>query len=629
MIRFFLVLFLGTASVALKGQSDTLLLPEFVKSEWRFRQVSEFLPTLEGDSSAFVFYGQGSVAALLQSTTPLFVRNYGPSHVTSVSNRGLAAAHTAVYWNGININAPTTGQADFSLIPSAFVESLDISIGGSSAVMGSGPIGGGVHINTAVDTSQGVHVSSTSTINSAQNLESHLRIKVGSKRWQSVTNLLWHEGQNRFPFVHSAKPSQPREFRQNAHFRQRGLTHRLSRQFGKHRIGMDIWGLETDRALPPALTAADSEEKQYDRNVKTVLYAHLDFGRTKSRIQLGYLDDLLAYSNANNVSSEITSSELIANADFTHQLTNRWHLRFGTNNSLQRALAAGSYDGTAQVLRTALYAGAVFRSRNGYWEASSMLRYDQFSSYRGALSPAVALQYQPYCWGKWQISASRNYRIPGFNDRFWQPGGNPELEPEDAYQLTTGPEIQFIDNARVKLNLSVSGFFNDISNWIQWVPQTGHWGAMSYKSVQSMGFNARIRKRMEWERGSLQTTLNYAYTTARNTQVPLAENTSGKHLPHSPNHKFNFLFSGRYRFIGVYFDGVYTGSRFASSDNTIALEAYFLSNVGVTYDHDFGPFGLRVIARVNNLFNTSYEVMPWMPMPLRTYSLSLSISFKN
>jgi iron complex outermembrane receptor protein len=36
-----------------------------------------------------------------------------------------------------------------------------------------------------------------------------------------------------------------------------------------------------------------------------------------------------------------------------------------------------------------------------------------------------------------------NFRIPSFNDLYWQQGGNPDLRPENAYQYELGQEIRF------------------------------------------------------------------------------------------------------------------------------------------------------------------------------------------
>src|SRR5688572_2660398 len=42
---------------------------------------------------------------------PIYFRNYGSGMLSSISLRGTSSQHTAVLWNGININSFSLGQA--------------------------------------------------------------------------------------------------------------------------------------------------------------------------------------------------------------------------------------------------------------------------------------------------------------------------------------------------------------------------------------------------------------------------------------------------------------------------------------------------------------------------------------
>src|SRR5947209_4205122 len=55
---------------------------------------------------------------LLSLQLPIYFRNYGNGMLSSISMRGTSPQHTAVLWNGININSFSLGQADFSILPS-------------------------------------------------------------------------------------------------------------------------------------------------------------------------------------------------------------------------------------------------------------------------------------------------------------------------------------------------------------------------------------------------------------------------------------------------------------------------------------------------------------------------------
>lgn len=628
MIRYLTVLVLTIALLPAWAQPvDTLSLREFEKVEWRLLQLRDFLPAQESDSATLEYYNHGSIVEMLSQATPLSVRNLGPSHSISISNRGLAAAHTAVYWQGVNINSHTTGIADFSLIPAAFVESMSVTLGGASSVMGSGLLGGGVHLNHRKNPHHPIEVSWTNTATSTQNYESSLRVHLSSGKWKSQTNVLVHRGSNHFNYIDHTKRDKPTATRQNSRFDQHGITQHLSRKIGKHIVGIDFWGVETNRELPPSLTAADNEERQYDRNLKVMLHSQLNFNRLQSRIQVGFFHDILKYSNANGVSSHISGEHWLANADFTFRLSTEWNLKFGTSNSLQRALAESNYSGMSEVLNNAVYGGASWTAANRKWAGSAVLRYENYREYRGALSPSFAWRYIPKQWMEWQLSLSRNYRVPAFNDRFWSPGGNPDLAPEDAYQASLGPNFNLLRQNNHHLTVKLNGFYNYVDNWIQWVPQGNYWGAVSYKTVYTTGFNADLKYHKQWDNWRIESDVNYVFTRALNIRSNYDETLANSQLPHMPANKVNGRLGLRWKSIGLYVDAAYVDSRFLSAKNQKLLEGYALANGGLSWAVPFEPFKILLSGRVHNIFNTDYQVMPWMPMPLRHYSISLKINF--
>lgn len=628
MIRYLLLLIFTVSLLpALAQPVDTLSLREFEKVEWRLQQLRDFLPALDSDSAELEYYNHGTIVEMLSQTTPLTVRNLGPGYSISISNRGLAAAHTALYWHGVNINSHTTGIADFSLIPAAFVETMSLSLGGASSVMGSGLLGGGVHLNPQAKSHHPVEVSWTNTATSTQNFETSLRANINAGKWQSKTNVLLHRGRNHFEYINHAKKDKPIAIRQNNQFDQHGFTQHLSRKFGKHTVGIDFWGVETNRQLPPSLTAADAQENQYDRNLKVMLHSQLNFNRLQSRIQLGFFHDILKYTNAQGVSSHISGEHWLANADFTYRASAEWNFKFGTANSLQRALAESNYSGMSEVLNNAIYAGATWTAANQKWSGSVVLRYEHYREYRGALSPSFAWRFIPNEWMKWQLSLSRNYRVPAFNDRFWSPGGNPDLAPEDAYQVSLGPDFNLLKRNGHQLSAKVNGFYNYVDNWIQWVPQGSYWGAVSYKTVYTTGLNADLKYQKKWKYWQFESDVDYVYTMALNIRSNYDETMANSQLPHMPVHKVNGRVGLRWKALGLYVDGAYVDSRYLSTKNEKFIEGYALANGGVSWSFLFKPFKLALSGRVHNMFNTDYQVMPWMPMPLRHYSVSLKFEF--
>ncbi|MGV2480682.1 UNVERIFIED_CONTAM: TonB-dependent receptor, partial [Salmonella enterica subsp. enterica serovar Weltevreden] len=49
--------------------------------------------------------------------------------------------------------------------------------------------------------------------------------------------------------------------------------------------------------------------------------------------------------------------------------------------------------------------------------------------------PSIGAEWNVFGPWHWQAKASRLYRYPNFNDLYWNPGGNPNLNPENGYSI--------------------------------------------------------------------------------------------------------------------------------------------------------------------------------------------------
>lgn len=90
-----------------------------------------------------------NITDLLSLNTPVLFKNYGPGQLATVAFRGTSANHTAVLWNGLNINLPTLGQTDFSTIPVAGFDQLSVQYGSSASVVGTDAVGGSILLGSS------------------------------------------------------------------------------------------------------------------------------------------------------------------------------------------------------------------------------------------------------------------------------------------------------------------------------------------------------------------------------------------------------------------------------------------------------------------------------------------------
>ena len=87
------------------------------------------------------------LVSLLEETTSIWVNSYGKNGAASPVFRGTSAAHTQVYWNGVNINSATLGQSDLRTVRLGAGQVVSVNPGLQSLNDGSGGLGGSIHVN--------------------------------------------------------------------------------------------------------------------------------------------------------------------------------------------------------------------------------------------------------------------------------------------------------------------------------------------------------------------------------------------------------------------------------------------------------------------------------------------------
>ena len=122
----FCMVFCGFAR--LHGQvvsADTVMqLPEFETNTSRFKQFTVGVKSTITDSLTKHILQQQNLAQLLAYSSPLNIKVYGQGQLATTGFRGAGAQHTAVLWNGINLQNSMNGQTDFSMFPVDFADEV-------------------------------------------------------------------------------------------------------------------------------------------------------------------------------------------------------------------------------------------------------------------------------------------------------------------------------------------------------------------------------------------------------------------------------------------------------------------------------------------------------------------------
>jgi iron complex outermembrane receptor protein len=218
------------------------------------------------------------------------------------------------------------------------------------------------------------------------------------------------------------------------------------------------------------------------------------------------------------------------------------------------------------------------------------------------------------------MNASKNYRVPTFNDLYWQGAGatgNLEVLPETSWQAELGQTLE-VENSALSLNV----YSITTNNLIQWRPNSeGIWMAMNVQDVSQYGLELGFDWKMKWGHQELVLDSEYAFTKS-------VDNTTNKQLLYVPEHLLRSNLAYQYKKLIAFYQFLYNGSVYTTTDNNDSLPGYILGNIGLDY-HGPHVSGIKFILgiKVNNLFNKSYQNVAYRPMPNRNFQIQLITKF--
>ncbi|UPT66709.1 MAG: Plug domain-containing protein [Sphingobacteriales bacterium JAD_PAG50586_3] len=217
-----------------------------------------------------------TLTELLQENTGIYLKNYGPGMLSTIAFRGTGAEHTALVWNGVTINYPVLGLADFSTIPANGFSSVALQHGSSSINYGSSAIGGALLLSNPMSYVVGSGFMNSDTLRTSATFEAGSYGRyfgavsniVGDKKFISRTTAQWLTSTNNFNFVNTFKFGKPTERQVNSALAQRAFMQDFDFFAGASLICIKAWYNYTEREIPPTLTSNDTKAKQVDESIR-------------------------------------------------------------------------------------------------------------------------------------------------------------------------------------------------------------------------------------------------------------------------------------------------------------------------------------------------------------------------
>ncbi len=553
-----------------------------------------------------------SLTDVLRYNSNIYFKENGYGMVSSASFRGTNAQQTAVVWNGININSQLTGQTDFNtLIPGNYGDVV-VRSGGGSVQYGSSAVGGTILLNDSFKFNEGWKNSLFTSYGSFNTGKLTFNTSLGKEKTFFQVGINHIVSDNDYKYLGTDRKNE------NGAYDQLNLNANVGFILSDGRI-LKLYHntFSGDRDFSGTL-AAPADENYRDLNHRSLLELSSFDQRRIARLKVGHLYERYRYF-PNKQREEYSfgqANTVLANYDYKYRFNK---ITLNGIVDFSSVWAKGTSIENAQ----RKYASGTFlfsHELSDKWDYGVNLRQEIVSDYQSPFLFSMNSSYRAAKNYSININASKNYRVPTFNDLYWTgagASGNLEVLPETSWQVELGQTIQVKD-----ITLRLNGYIITTDNLIQWRPDTqGTWMAINVQDVSQYGLELGLDWKRKWGDRELAWESEYTFTKSVN-------NETNKQLLYVPEHLLRSNLAYRYKKWVAFYQFLYNGSVFTTTDNSDSLPSYTLGNMGLDFHWPrISKIKFALGLRVNNIFDKNYQNVAYRPMPNRNFQLQLITKF--
>jgi outer membrane cobalamin receptor len=581
--------------------------------------------TSQLDSTFIKLEALPNLAELISYYTPVAVKSYGNGMLSTISFRGTGPGHTAVLWHGINISYPMLGQSDLSMLSMALSDQVTLQAGTGAALYGSGALGGTISLSNA-DIPMGTNLSLTQWFGSFSTIKNSVQASYRDDKFSVKIATLWDQSSNQFKFSNSTKLGSPKEIQQGADYKIYGTSVEMEAAIGDRGV-LSVSGqiFNANRNLQPSMNASASPDNQTDENIRVRTKYEYQGAKLAWNVNYAYLYDVIGFNG---------------DKTFANQQVFRAEAEKDIFSWLDFSLAA---DYNFIQLSSPFYsANKTLEQRANVWASflinplerlllSVNLRQSFNPDYQIPFTPSLGAEYM-LIKGTHSINIktlmARGYRVPTLNERFWQPGGNLSLVPEDSYSGEIG--IAGTISSAWTVNYELTGYRMWVENWVLWQPKGSIWSPENVKQVDVYGLEASGSVAKNFGAANIKLLANYAYTKSINrTGLDQFDRSVNKQLVYVPIHNATISAIALVKSWSVVMNTVFSGQRFVTADNEESLPAYLLLNLRMGKSFRKGNYLFSAHANVNNILNSQYQSVENKAMPGTNFLLGITISYSK
>ena len=601
----FIIVFFSLLGFVLQAQNDSITTLDEVKINGYLNpKPDRYLPKDDD-----YIYGSSSSTDILRRAFNLYFKETGKGMVSSLRVRGTGASHTAVHWNGIPINSKLNGQTDFNTLLLKSYDAVSLKKNGGSTELGSSAIGGAINLTNNYEFNKGFAGQIYSEFASFQTFNNFITAQYSTQK--NVLSVSYESliSKNNYPYLNYDITNE------NAEVNLYSLNLSDAYTLGKYSyVYFNALINSSDRNTSRNIFSP-SNAKLINNNNFYLLGWNYNKNDIKINIKSALTQEKYLYyfnkTNRDHVSDNRNNS-FVNQLDVAYKYSKNINFLGGTSVNLMRA--DGSNIGQPV---TNEYAGFIKLNHriNNRLNYTLGTRKTWSNRYEIPLVWSSDIQFRMTKGLYLQGSMSTNFKTPTFNDLYWEPGGNTALKPESSFNT----EMSLYWRHKIGF-IKLTGFSIDSKNLIQWRPgEQMIWQPINISAALSNGFEFNSKTEFK-----LTPHLNISLTFDYN-YIKAIDKKSHYRLMYVPEHSFNSELLCSYKDWSLGVNEQKSGLVYTTSDESKTLKGYYLTHIVLR--KEFFYQRLSANFKVNNLFNTYYEITESRPMPNRNYSISINFKF--
>jgi iron complex outermembrane receptor protein len=456
------------------------------------------------------------------------------------------------------------------------------------------------------------------------------KIGYSNKGSYHVAKYYHNRSDNDFSFRNASKINDPEEIQKNARYKTSAFLLEHGFRVGKaDEINAAVWYEDIYKEIQPPMIR-EGDELQRDKNIRTSLqWIHNSQG-LKWMYRSGYFRYYYRYKDLNEpqYNGMGETHKWVNDAEVRVRLRNNINASFGLNNSYEQAQVDYYEDDPDRMSQSAFISTKFYNIFD---------RIELVFNGRGELSDGKFLPPVFSVGSHIELPAdivlnasySKSYQLPTFNDLYWietkWTKGNENLKPESGHSFEAGLSKDH-KHSNLKLHYAISFFTNRIEDMIKWLPnKAAQWRPVNLSMVRSKGIEMKYDVGYEANHWGLKSSTSYSYIDSKSVSKDNNGLYDEKNLVYEPDHSLNQSLRGTWKGWFLTYKHSFTGKRYYDYKHT--LPAYHLGNLhaGITIPNQSSE--LTFSFRINNIWNTDYQVMAWYAMPLRNYLVEIKFKF--